>query len=381
MNKKDKELLVKKNKLMKIKLLIITNVIFSLIIFLVFSLSIRKTINNNYSIKPMRSSINIQDKLNEIKDINYVEDIYESREKEARVNTISLDNQQLKGEINLVGTSIDKINEISNNNYENKYSIACPRLFMSNYNGDIILFTPRNRLTNMNKFINKNLNIEILNSSKTKDNISLKIVGTFKNLEDTNTYNECYASHELIKEIFDYQMKGYNESNKDYKAYQIVIDDVTNYEKVSETLESLGIYIFDSKREQNENSSLKTRIYVSLIIFFLETVILISVLIKDNKEKKNQVIIYKTMGMKKIDIKELSNMRIKYIYIDIMKKSILTTLIILAIIFIILYYYPFSLGEYILKPNVLPLIIYYFVFTIFFLLSNKVGGSFEKSKH
>lgn len=147
-------------------------------------------------------------------------------------------------------------------------------------------------------------------------------------------------------------MKGYNESNKDYKAYQIVIDDVTNYEKVSETLENLGIYIFDSKREQNDNSSLKTRIYVSLIIFFLEIVILISILINDNKRKENQAIIYKTMGMKKIDIKELSSMRIKYIYIDIMKKSILTTLIILAIIFIILYYYPFSLGEYILKPNV-----------------------------
>lgn len=381
MNKKDKELLVKKNKLMKIKLLIITNVIFSLIIFLVFSLSIRKTVNNNYSIKPMKASINIQDKLNEIKDINHIEDVYESREKEARVNTISLDNQQLKGEINLVGTTIDKINEISNNNYENKYSIACPRLFMSNYNGDIIPFTPRNRLTNMNKFINKNLNVEIFNSSKIKDNISLKIVGTFKNLEDTNTYSECYASHELIKEIFDYQMNGYNESNKDYKAYQIVIDDVTNYEKVRENLENLGIYIFDSKREYNDNASLKTRIYVSLIIFFLEIIILISILIKDNKRKENQTIIYKTMGMKKIDIKELSSMRIKYIYIDIMKKSILTTLIIFAIIFIILYYYPFSLGEYILKPNVLSLIIYYLIFTIFFLLTNKVGESIEKSKH
>ncbi len=394
MNRKEKVALIKCDKTKYKKRKIITNVILSLIVFvgLTFTESTIQYMTNIYSYQSSFRELvvgsynkenKVEDNLEKIKKIEHIEDLYEQREKSQIVDTIKLANKDFKGDINLVGKSNEQLIELSNNNYKDKYSIICPQKLINNVDIEVNNFTSRKTITNMNKYINEDMIIQLTsNKDSSKKDITLNIVGTFKNTKGSLDYAECYVSHELIKEFYDYYMEGFNDGSFDYKVYYVEIDDVKNLDEVQNNLNTMGFAIGQTSMLNYDflNFLLALRYYIIFIIIVFASVFIYKFTISSVEEKTKQYAIYKSIGMDDEDYESLINIENTYVLVKSFIYSISIIAIILLLIYLLLYFYPLMFYRIIIKPNFLSLIGYFIISSVLIFITSKIALKRIKKK-
>lgn len=394
MNSKEKVALIKCDKTKYKKRKIITNVILSLIVFvgLTFTESTIHYMTNIYSYQSSFRELvvgsynkenKVEDNVEKIKEIAHIEDLYEQREKSQIVDTIKLANKDFKGDINLVGKATDQLVELSNNNYKDKYSIICPQKLINNVDIEVNNFTSRKMITNMDKYINEDMVIQLTsNKDSSKKDIALNIVGTFKNTKGSLDYAECYVSHELIKDFYDYYMEGFNDGSLDYKVYYIEIDDVKNLDEVQKNLNNIGFNVGQTSMLNYDflNFLHALRYYIIFIIIVFASVFIYKFTISSVEEKTKQYAIYKSIGMDDEDYESLINIENTYVLVKSFIYSISIIAIILLLIYLLLYFYPLMFYRIIIKPNFLSLIGYFIISSVLIFITSKIALKRIKKK-
>lgn len=378
MNLKDKLYVIKKDNSKNRKRKIITNIILSLIVFIVLTFTestiyymLNTYVNQNdfrtFAIGSIDKKNPIENRIEEIKEIPHIEDFFEQREERIIVNTKTIDGRKFEGDIELIGKSEDYLTSISNGKYKEN-SIICPEYMINDVNIEVNKFTPRKSLTNMTKYVGKELSISTENiQNKTMDK-TFTIASIYKNELGTIDHSTCYVSHDISKELNDF----YFEGQEYYKFYFISIDDIRNLEIVKEELykRDLGIGQTSYLNYDFLNFFKSLRYYIIIVVSIFTIVFIFKYTLADVEEKTKQYSIYKSIGINDSEYDSIINLE----NVTIIGKSfIISSLIVIILVLalnILLYFYPFILMRIIIKPNIVTIFIYYLVATIIIYVSS-----------
>lgn len=378
MNLKDKLYVIKKDNSKNRKRKIITNIILSLIVFIVLTFTestiyymLNTYVNQNdfrtFAIGSIDKKNPIENRIEEIKEIPHIEDFFEQREERIIVNTKTIDGRKFEGDIELIGKSEDYLTSISNGKYKEN-SIICPEYMINDVNIEVNKFTPRKSLTNMTKYVGKELSISTENiQNKTMDK-TFTIASIYKNELGTIDHSTCYVSHDISKELNDF----YFEGQEYYKFYFISIDDIRNLEIVKEELykRDLGIGQTSYLNYDFLNFLKSLRYYIIIVVSIFTIVFIFKYTLADVEEKTKQYSIYKSIGINDSEYDSIINLE----NVTVIGKSfIISSLIVIILVLalnILLYFYPFILMRIIIKPNIVTIFIYYLVATIIIYVSS-----------
>lgn len=378
MNLKDKLYVIKKDNSKNRKRKIITNVILSLIVFIVLTFTestiyymLNTYVNQNdfrtFAIGSKDKNNPIENRIEEIKEIPHIEDFFEQREERIIVNTKTIDGRNFEGDIELIGKSEDFLASISNGKYKEN-SIICPEYMINDVNIEVNKFTQRKSLTNMTKYVGKELSISTENmQNKTMDK-TFTIASIYKNELGTIDHSTCYVSHDIIKELNDFNLEGQDY----YNFYFISIDDINNLEIVKEELNKrdLGIGQTSYLNYDFLNFLKSLRYYIIIVVSIFTIVFIFKYTLADVEEKTKQYSIYKSIGINDSEYDSIINLE----NVTVIGKSfIISSLIVIILVLalnILLYFYPFILMRIIIKPNIVTIFIYYLVATIIIYVSS-----------
>lgn len=392
MSLKDKLNIIISDKSKNRKRKIIVNVLLSIIIFVCFSLtrSITQYAFNDYveqndfdyyHIGSITEDKTVEENIDTIKSTPHIIDVFEQNEWSEFVSTIKLDDREFPGDIYLIGKSTEIMNKLSNNKYVDKNSIVCPKIFSA----DEIETTPflhRSTLTNMDKYINKTLVVEVNNGNDIKRQYPLRIVETIKNDASGIDQAQCYASRELVLEMHNYSMEGHNNQVIDTKFYMVELDSYKNEDKVRKDLLHKG---FDLAATFEFHDDLfkflaNFRYYIIYVVSLFALIFLVKFTMSSIQDKTMEYSIYKTIGLTDTEYKSLINLESIYIIIKSIIYSLLFITFILTIVYILVYNYPFIFIGIKVIPDFLALFIYYPLAILIMYLANMVALKKIKKK-
>ena len=378
MNLKDKLYAIKKDNSKNRKRKIVTNIILSLIVFIVLTFTestiyymLNTYVNQNdfrtFAIGSIDKNNPIENRIEEIKEIPHIEDFFEQREERIIVSTKTLDGRIFEGDIKLIGKSEDYLTSISNGKYKEN-SIICPEYMINDVNIEVNKFTPRKSLTNMTKYVGKELSISTENMQNKTINKTFTIASTYENELGAIDHSECYVSHDIIKELNDFSFEG----QEYYNFYFVSIDDIRNLEVVKEELEKkdLGIGQTSYLNYDFLNFLKSLRYYIIIVVSIFTIVFIFKYTLADVEEKTRRYSIYKSIGINDSEYDSMINLENATIIGKSFTISSLIVIILVLSLNILLYFYPFILARVIVKPYIFAIIIYYLVATIIIYVSS-----------
>ena len=388
MNLKNKFEFIKKQD--KNKSTVVILVLLSLIVFVAFSFS--KTINyyveksvsgefdyNYYFAGLFESTDNYPDlseSMDKLKKIKYVKDVFSTSESEYIVGVNKLGDKKMDGYVRLVGQTEEDLKRISNNNYKDKYSIICHENYYPNIDADTNIWVMRNKFISMKKYKGSVMNISyahLKTHEKFTDN--LNIVEVLKNDKVQIDENVCFASRELLWDIYQKEFDGVNDD--DFWEDFFVDYDLEHYDEVESEFNKLGFSVSRENRNRLDDFTLpKFLAKLKLTLLFASVIVIgifISVFNKNIiKDKVKTYSILKTLGMHDKEYNNLLDLESIWIVIRGLIASIIVSLIFSFIVVIIRYYYPFFLMKVYLIFDWMSLIIYYLAVLILLCITNYI---------
>lgn len=308
----------KRNIVLTIVMTIVLLVLFSCITIIQFSIENKNEILNDadtrtYKIFPEFKCNNelvytnfTEEQINAIKEIEHIELVMSDKYRLSKIVDVpDFDNGNEKGVIYIKALiKDDDIKIKSGTNIKNKNEIVCSNTFYPHEPDERIY---KNLFLSSNDILNKTIKVISLNEDLNNKEITLKIVGTYKNkfMEESNT---CYTNIETYDEIvskyasWDYNLNDNGEviskEPEDYKDYFIRIDSKENIDKVLKELDKMEIsydktYILDSTFL---DMLLSIPLFISIIVIILTLSILHSFISKKINNRKNNIGILESIG-------------------------------------------------------------------------------------
>ncbi len=280
---------------------------------------VNASINQNIGFRTLSVSVKVDSKdlgKEEITQVDHVLEVYNSFYDSVLVDSdFSTDN--LNGKVDLLyGSEYTLPQIISGDTFNsNEKGVAiCPVSF---YPDDSIYTMQMNQdyLINGYEILNKTFNIKYYSyeydgfkvNKKEEFTKELKIIGLYDNTLNINLNNQCYISIEDMKDILDIAIiEGVNESS--YHAFYVVVDKVTNINKVVEELNTLGFYNIDMKNSIDTEMVGIIQVSCFIILFIVVTSIIMisSFYIKKRIVNERKIIgSLRTCGFNKKTIKNI----------------------------------------------------------------------------
>ena len=290
MNLKNKFEFIKKQD--KNKSTVVILVLLSLIVFVAFSFS--KTINyyveksvsgefdyNYYFAGLFESTDNypdLRESMDKLKKIKYVKDVFSTSESEYIVGVNKLGDKKMDGYVRLVGQTEEDLKRISNNNYKDKYSIICHENYYPNIDADTNIWVMRNKFISMKKYKGSVMNISyahLKTHEKFTDN--LNIVEVLKNDKVQIDENVCFASRELLWDIYQKEFDGVNDD--DFWEDFFVDYDLEHYDEVESEFNKLGFSVSRENRNRLDDFTLPKFLAKLKLTLLFASVIVIGIFI------------------------------------------------------------------------------------------------------
>lgn len=388
MNLKNKFKFIKKQD--KNKSTVVILVLLSLIVFVAFSFSktinyyVKKSVSGEFDYNYYFGGLfeatdnypDLRESMDKLKKIKYVKDVFSTSESEYIVGVNKLGDKKMDGYVRLVGQTEEDLKRMSNNNYKDKYSIICHENYYPNIDADTNIWVMRNKFISMKKYKGSVMNISyahLKTHEKFTDN--LNIVEVLKNDKVQIDENVCFASRELLWDIYQKEFDGVNDD--DFWEDFFVDYDLEHYDEVESEFNKLGFSVSRENRNRLDDFTLpKFLAKLKLTLLFASVIVIgifISVFNKNIiKDKVKTYSILKTLGMHDKEYNNLLDLESIWIVIRGLIASIIVSLIFIFIVVIIRYYYPFFLMKVYLIFDWMSLIIYYLAVLILLCLTNYI---------
>ena len=377
---------------------IIILVLLSLVVFVSFSFS--KTINyyvekailgefdyNYYFAGLLETTDNypdLRESMDKLKKVKYVKDVFSTAESEYSVSVNKIGDKEINGSVRLIGKTEDDLKQISNGNYKDKYSIICHENYYPDVDADANIWIPRSKFISMREYKNSFMNISYQHL-KTHEHFvdNLNIVEVIENDKVQIDENVCFASRELLWDIYQRELKGVN--GDDFFEDFLVEYDLDHYEEVNTEFKKLGFAVSNENRNQLNDFSLPSFLIKLKVVLLFVSIFVVGIFISVfNKNRISDKIrsysILKTLGMDDKEYNNLLDLDSVWIVVRSVIASIVVSLIFCLIVFVIRYYYPFFLMKIYLTFDWLSLVIYYLAVLILLCLTNYMYFKKIKSK-
>lgn len=372
---KDKIFFIRKNNrfVHKRELIIIT----LMLVIVVSIFSIVHTIDNyfnhvffeSYDARQYQLFYSEYDDKNIVKEqvlqVKNVKEVFEIYEDHTVLSLIKLGDDEYNGDLFLIGKSDDELRSMANQSDFSKYSLVCPQRLIAKTFSDEGTFINRFSLKRMDKYLFDDASFKLSSVNGDDRILSLKIVALFNNSPMLIDENRCYASRELLKEIYDFESNG----EEDGIANLIVTFETNEEEEIiasSQDISKLGYSIYYPYELNYE-----TRDFVKKMAFYIVVVTLVFLIIfiiKFNMDSLSSDV--KTYAILKVvgfsDKEYLSLLFINSIFIAVFS-FVISMVIILGLVFVfrlVQFYFPFIIVK-------LPICIDYlagFIFTLWIII-------------
>ena len=387
MNLKNKFKFIKKQD--KNKSTVVILVLLSLIVLTSFSVS--KTFDNFYANDVLKSFDNtyyfggwadidsdypdLRGSMDKLKKVKYVKDVFSTSESEYIVDVKKVGDKEIDGQVRLIGQTEEDLRKISNNKYKDKYSIICHKDFYPGIDHETNNWISRSKIISMNKYKDSTMKIQYKNlKSNEKFEDNLKIVEVLKNDINKVDENICYASRELMWEIYQ---KEFKEVNEDTLWEDFLVDyDINHYAEVEEEFKKLGYWVSNENFYDLEFSLFDNAYKLKKILSVVSIIIVGLFMLVFNKNRiKDKIKTYsilKTLGMNDKEYNNLLDLENVLLVVKSFLISLIIAIIIYLIKVIIRYFYPFFLMKINILFDWMSLIIYYLAVLILLCITNYI---------
>ena len=379
---------IKHNKIKRREIIILTMSLLLVMIVFSFKFSINEYINdgikNDIAYRTLFIDINpyvftdSEEVVDLLKDINHVDDAFSNEYYSTVLYIEQLGNVKMNQHSNsffIIGVNENTLPVVKyGRKIENDNEIICPINFYPSDNIDDIKKIKRDSIIKMTKYLNSDIKAEYyiyeMDGESIEEKINLKLVGIYENNYSYIDENVCYASRNLIKEIYNTAYQNIDFSGI-YSSINIQVDSISNIDYVRSKVESLGYNVSQAlSLKENFINSIIIGSYLIVIFIILFNVIIINYLNKkQNKEKQREISILLSLGFSKKDVRKLNFL--ENLYISLI--SIVISLVIFGFIFILfkifVYYNPFIFQKIPIKFNLVSI----FIVLIILFVANVVN--------
>lgn len=317
----------------------------------------------------------LRESMDKLKGVKYVKDVFSTEESEYIVDVNKIGDKDIKGYVRLIGKTEDDLKELSNGKYKDKYSIICHKNYYPDIDHEVNFWAPRSKFISMNKYNGSNMEVWYTQiSSRKRLTETLNIVEVVDNHKARIDENVCYASRELMWEIYQTQFKNVNQ---DVLWEDFLVDyDLDHYEEVDDEFRKLGFGLSSASRYIVDYtfSNFVSRLKIILLIVSIVAIGIFIMVFNKNKikDKVKGYSILKTIGISDKEYNDLLDIESVWIVIKSFIISIFASLGVCIIVGIIRYIFPFFLLKIYLKFDWISLIIYYLFVLILLLITNAV---------
>lgn len=311
---------------------------------------------------------------NNLNNIKHIEEVFEPYQDALYINLEKIDNKEYNGRFILAGRNVQDLKMMSHK-YSQKNDIICPSNFY--YSDDLTSkkFIKKNDLiklsnNNFESFYYKRNNDDTIAEKKI---INLKVVDTFENNKYIIDENICYASRDLLSDIY-YDTYPSNFFDGQVDSIIFSIDNSGSYNYVKDEVEKLkydfsSIYFVDYSFLNFINKSTIVILTISIIFSIL---LIINMNKKRFYDKVEEYNILKSIGYSNKEIKNVFSFdNIINLFGDIIISFAFINIIV-CLLKIITYYYPFVFEKLVLEFNFKSLFLFYILYILIFIISSKI---------
>lgn len=305
----------KRNIILAIVLTIIFLILFSCLTIIKFSVEnkneiLKSEIGRTYLVYPSENQVDL------VKNIEHIELIASNKyQTSTRFESPSFDSKDDAGILLIKPLLKDYDIKIKKGDtIKKKYEIVCSDIFYPHEYNDRIY---KNLFLSGKDILNKKITVISNNEDSNEKEITLNIVGTYKNkfMEEANTcytnietYDEISSKYMGWEEIYDIEGNLNSKTYYEYEDYIIRVDDQKNIEQVLNALYDKdikyeNIFILDT----GFLSALYIiPLFISILIIILILLILYSFIAKKNTNRLNNIGFLKAIGYKEENIISLT---------------------------------------------------------------------------
>lgn len=365
------------------KKIVIPIVLCSIIVVSIFSFNqsimhylydgIMKSFNYNYYFITYTDSGDSRETVMEnLKQMDHVVDVFEDDYQMYSLYLEKIANNNVNGSFYLVGTTNEYISKAFNLNVNLKNNnIICPRAFYPNDNIEGNRFISAKNIISMDNMVNQNIDAYyyryINDYDYEKQMIKLKVIDTYSNNDSLIDENICYASRNVIKNIFDDAYKNLDLSNQTGSII-ISIDNQDNYKNIEKQIDDFD-YEISGSFVLNDNFLSFIKI-ISYVLIFGSIVFVLIFTFNFNKkrliDRTKEFGILRSIGSTKRNISKILIVETCITFMISMICSLIFIIIISSILRIIIAIYPFIFDKIPITINFMSFIIY--MLSILFIL-------------
>ncbi|MBQ7789708.1 MAG: hypothetical protein IJ399_00440 [Bacilli bacterium] len=331
--------------------------------------------NYNYAFVTYSVEDRKEDVINKLKNIKNIKEVFNDYENEVSVYIDKIGNMEFNGSFFLIGKSTNDLKKVSSN-YNNKNDIICPKSFYHSDNIEEKKFLKRKDFYSfsigdtIDSHYFKTLDDDG-NSSKVK--LKMKVVDIFDNSKYTIDENTCYASRELLSEIFNNSYPENYFSNQ-IDSLMISINNSNNHDYVKEEVEKLGyefsdVYFIDYSFI-NFVKKISAVLMISSILFVF--LLIVNMNKKRFYDKLSEFNILRTIGYSKNEVKSILMYDSSIILLFSILVSSFVIVILIFIIKLIIYNYPLIISKLELSFDFKTLFLFYLVYAVFFVVNSQL---------